>query len=204
MDNIVYTIGYAAFDINKFIDILNQYKISCLIDVRSKPLASEYHRIYSKPYLEPLLKDKNIYYRNYAKEFGAKQTSLSFYNEKNYLDFAKFTKSDIFNAGVQKLLKILNMGYNTVLMCAEKDPINCHRNIMVAKALRDKGFVIKHIMPDETIQTQNDIDTRLVQMYFNNVCQLSFFENNIDSDLIEKAYTMRNAEIGYSLELEAV
>ena len=204
MNNTIYTIGYASFDIDKFTDILNQYKISCLVDVRSKPVASEYHRAYSKSYLEPLLKNNSICYRNYAKEFGARQTDSCFYNEKNYVDFAKFTKSDIFNEGVQKLIKILSLGRNIVLMCAEKDPISCHRSIMVTKALRDKGFNIVHIMPDETTQTQSDIDLRLLEIYFKNREQLSLFNNNNDSDLIEKAYAMKNAEIGYSLQLEAV
>ena len=42
----VYTIGYAAFNIDDFIDVLKNHKISHLIDVRSNPV-SEYFQDYN-------------------------------------------------------------------------------------------------------------------------------------------------------------
>lgn len=198
----IYTIGYSGFDINSFIEKIKELKISCVIDVRSYPVASDFYEKYSKAYLEPLLIQNNIFYRNYATEFGARQDDNKFYERYGYLDFEEFIKSPQFITGVEKIEKGLKLGYSFVLMCAEKDPINCHRAIMVAKGLKDMGFEIKHIMSDNSIQTQNEIEERLLNLYFPTRKQLNFFEQKTNEEYIEEAYFKQNAKIGYKKEKE--
>lgn len=73
---LIYTIGYSGFkegDLACFIKTLKDRKIDVLIDVRSDPHSS-YFQEYNKERLEPELKKNNIAYRNYHKEFGAKQS----------------------------------------------------------------------------------------------------------------------------------
>lgn len=202
MDKCIYTIGYTAFDINSFIVKLKELNISCVIDVRSNPVASEFYENYSRINLEPLLKQHNIYYRNYANEFGARQTNNKFYEKYGYLDFAEFIKTQQFISGVEKIEKGLKLGYNFVLMCAEKDPIACHRTIMVGKGMKDMGFDIKHIMADNSIQSQVDIENRLLDLYFPNRGQLNIFEQKTEEEYIAEAYLKQNAKIGYKREKE--
>ena len=96
----IYTIGYSCFEINEFINILKLYKINALIDVRSTP-ASKMYSDYNKEQLSALLKEKGIVYRNYKREFGARQENINYFTD-GYLDFEKFTKSDIFISGIKK------------------------------------------------------------------------------------------------------
>ena len=135
----IYTIGYTAFNINEFIEILKKYNISCVIDVRSSPV-SQYYPDYNKDVLERVLKSSGIYYRNYIEEFGARQNDKSYYTKDGYLDFKKFAKSEAFKKGIRKITDSMVQGYTFVLMCAEKDPINCHRNIMVASEFFKIGY----------------------------------------------------------------
>lgn len=188
----IYTIGYTAFP-NKedFLAVLKQYNISCLVDVRSYPVASQFYEFYSKNTLENYLKENKIIYRNYAKEFGARQENRKYYTQ-GCLDFKKFTNSDEFNEGVEKIKKGLDLNYSFVLMCAEKDPMTCHRTIMISRALYLKGFSVKHILADKSIETQIDIDNRLLKHYN---MQPSFLQS-IDEQ-IEEAYRLKNIEIGY-------
>ena len=201
--NTVFTIGYTAFDIEKFVAVLKKYKVSCLIDVRSTPKSS-YYKDFDDVNLAPTLKRHNILYRNYKDEFGARQDNKDFYNAKGYLDFEVFAKSQQFIGGMEKIKKAQEMGYTVCLMCAEKDPINCHRAIMVARNLAKNGFEVEHILATESTCTQNDIDSRLLERYFPNRSQLSLFadENMTDEEAIEKAYRLRNEEIGFKLEDE--
>ena len=76
---IVYTIGYTSFDIQKFVEVLKKYKITCLIDVRSTPKSS-YYKDFDDSNLLPLLKNNGILYRNYKEEFGARQDNKDFYS----------------------------------------------------------------------------------------------------------------------------
>ena len=88
-------------------------------------------------------------------------------------------------------------------MCTEKDPIDCHRAIMVARAFSLRGIDVKHILPNGKYQTQQELDERLLDKYFPDRAQLSIF--NYDKVIsaeenIKLAYRERNKEIGYHLQ----
>ncbi len=199
--NTIYTIGYTAFNKDEFIKTLKRFNISCLIDVRSIPIASEYYSEYSKQPLEKLLNLNGIIYRNYATEFGARQLNKSYYATDGYLNFNLFAKSPVFLSGVEKLNKGINRGYVFVLMCAEKDPLNCHRSIMIGRELLKIGFNVQNILSNGNLQSQKEIENRLIDLYFKERNQISIFSNEeSEQELIEKAYTLRNKEIGFVLE----
>ncbi|MFA7657904.1 MAG: DUF488 domain-containing protein [Candidatus Gastranaerophilaceae bacterium] len=196
----VFTIGYAAFHIDDFIDVLKSHKISHLIDVRSNPV-SEYFQDYNSFNLEPKLRQHNIIYENFALEFGARQCNKEFFSKGGCVDFEKFTQSEQFKNGLTKIKNGLNAGTNFVLMCAEKDPINCHRSIMIAHAMQKNGIEVLHIMSDKQLQSQSEIDKRLLELYFSDRNQLNLFAQSSDEqELIEQAYKKQNEKIGYRLE----
>ena len=199
----VYTIGYTAFEINSFINVLKKYEISCLIDVRSVPKSS-YYKDFDDTNLSFLLKKHGILYRNYKQEFGARQEDKSFYNKKGYLDFDVFSNSEQFKSGINKIRKAQQLGHIVCLLCAEKDPINCHRAILIGRNLDKNGFCVRHILANEKYCEQSEIDMRLLEKYFPNRKQLSLFnENNLtDDEALEKAYQLKNEEIGFRLEGE--
>lgn len=195
----IFTIGYTAFpNQSDFVAILKKYNVLCVIDVRSYPMASQFYAVYSKPTLEPLLKNYGIIYRNYAKEFGARQENREYFMEEGCLDFKRFTKSEEFLNGVEKIKKTLSLNYNLALMCAEKDPIDCHRTIMIGRTLNLLGFDIKHILASGNLQTQKEIDFRLLKFY--HLDESSLFQTK--DELIDEAYIRKNMEIGYRGKVE--
>lgn len=200
--NTIYTIGYTAFDIEEFINILKGYNIKCIIDVRSSPF-SQFYQDYNKTILETKLKSENIKYRNYVDEFGARQNKIEYYHSDGYLDFNKFLKSENFNDGVNKIEKGIEIGYSFCLMCAEADPINCHRSIMVGRGLKNACFEVRHILKDGSIETQDALEQRLLNTFFKNRNQISMFsEMKSDEQLINEAYDIKNKEIGFRKEEE--
>ena len=198
----VYTIGYTAFSLEGMINEIQRRKITCLIDVRTTP-ASSYYTDFNKENLMGKLQSEGILYRHYATEFGARQTDKTLY-PNGYLDFEKFCKTQAFADGAEKIKKGSELGHSFVLMCAEKDPFNCHRCIMVGKGLKDRGFNVQHITSKNTEISQEDIEKRLLNEYFPNRNQLSLFssENISDDERLVLAYKKRNAEIGYKVEEE--
>lgn len=203
MGKTIYTIGYAAFaDIEVFLGQLKRNNINVVIDVRSVPVSSEFYMAYSKSSLEPFLKQHDIIYRNYAKEFGARQENAEYY-PNGYLDFDKFIKSDDFCSGIMKVEKGITLGYKFALMCAEKDPVMCHRAIMVSQGFKNFGYKINHILYDGSFQTQEDIENRLLNLYFPERRQLGLFENKSEDEYIKEAYQKQNEKIGYKKERAA-
>ena len=90
-------------------------------------------------------------------------------------------------------------------MCAEKDPIDCHRSILVAREFHKLNYSVNNILENGKIQTQEDLEKRLLDMYFPDRMQLTLFdveERKSDSELIEQAYRLRNKDMGYSIAEE--
>jgi uncharacterized protein (DUF488 family) len=195
----LFTIGYSAFQIKDFVDVLKRYSINLIIDVRSFPY-SEYHKQYNKENIERILKTNNIRYRNYSEEFGARQTEKQFFSSEGYLNFELYTKSAKFGQGVEKINVSLEKGFCVALMCAEKDPATCHRSIMISRAFCENGNAVMHILANGYTESQTDIELMLLDKYFPNRNQLTLFEEQSDEQLIAMAYQQRNAEIGYRLK----
>ncbi|MEA5152022.1 MAG: DUF488 domain-containing protein [Oscillospiraceae bacterium] len=188
--------------INDFICALQANQISLLVDVRSQPY-SQHFPDYNKDSLAKTLGLSGIYYRNYAKEFGARQEDRKYYSKEGFLDFELFAKSPLFLGGYEKLVSSMKQKYHFALMCAEKDPFNCHRAILVSRAFHDAGYNVIHLLPNNKKTTQEEIESRLLDKYFPNRDQLTLFGDSLDEgNYLLQAYRNRNAEIGYSIEEE--
>ncbi len=197
MQNTIYSIGYTAFNIDEFIKVLQNYNIKCVIDVRSSAF-SQFYTNYNKNEICSRLNLEKIEYRNYADEFGARQDEQKYYSSEGYLDFNKFILSDNFNKGVDKIKKGYGLGYTFCLMCAETNPIDCHRSIMVGRGLKEQGFNVEHILKTQKTINQSEIEKSLLDYYFENRNQISMFkELETDEELTLKAYDRKNKEIGF-------
>lgn len=200
MVNTVYTIGYSGFSFDEFIATLKRNNISLVVDVRSSPF-SKYYAQFNREVLENGLKANKIYYRNYALEFGARQSDSQYYSQEGYLDFELFSKSEPFLKGINKLCESMKKNYTFVLLCAEKEPICCHRTILVAKAFFDRGYNVVHLLANGKMITQQEINLQLIEKYYPNRNQFTLFESPQSDDiLLENAYKKQNAEIGFRME----
>jgi len=201
----VYTIGCSTNTSEEFIKLINKYKINCLVDVRSTPF-SKYTQQFNKENLQELLKKHKISYIWMGKEFGARREDRSLYSSKGYLDFEKVCTSQEFLSGVNRIQNGLERGYKIVLMCTEKDPIDCHRTILVSKGLDENGIQVKHILPDGSLCNKDEIEERLLDMYFKNRNQIDIdmlLGNALtEEEMIAEAYRKRNKDIGYELKEE--
>ena len=200
MIDTLYTIGYAGFSIDSFLRAMEKYGISVVIDVRSSPF-SGYFADFNKDALEARLRDRGIHYRNYAREFGARQDDPAYYSPEGYLDFERFARSEPFLQGVEKLCESMRRDYRPALMCAEKDPMSCHRAILVSRAFFERGYHVVHLLPEDGSTTQEEVEQRLLEEYFPDRHQMSLFgEAESDAALREAAYREQNRRIGYRME----
>jgi len=197
MLNTLYTIGYSGYTIDDFIDVLKKHGINALVDVRSNPFSS-YYSAYNRDILSRSLNSNKIHYRSFASEFGAQQSEHCFFASQGYLDFDLYTTSDMYINGYRKIEEGLKRNHSIALMCAERDPIDCHRSIMVARTYHNNDYTILHLLPNSAPMTQFDIEERLLNKYFPTRDQFSVFTaQRSDIELISESYRKRNADIGY-------
>ncbi len=186
-ENMIYTIGYAGVDIDRFVQILKQKSISFLIDVRSLP-KSKYFYKFNDNLLSKILANVDIKYENWKFEFGARQDNSEFYTN-NILDYEKFAQSQQFQYGISKIKQLESQDENICLMCAEIDPVNCHRAILCGKEIFANGMNVTHIIAkrngETTTENQEDFEKRLLE---------TTKINNLS-----EAYRKQNKKIGYKL-----
>ncbi|MDI3503873.1 MAG: hypothetical protein PWP64_809 [Candidatus Cloacimonadota bacterium] len=174
-----------------------------VLDVRSTPYSKRYPQ-YNREELQLVLKAHQLGYQGFGLWFGARQPDQEFYTEEGWLHYRAFTKSALFKEGVRTLDQCLIQGHIPALMCSEKDPFDCHRAIMVSRALTLMGYELKHILADGSIQTQTELDQRLLDKYFPKREQGSIFDL-IDGamspeQMLEEAYFKRNEAIAWRIE----
>jgi uncharacterized protein (DUF488 family) len=182
----VYTIGYAGVvKLSQFIEILREHNISIIIDVRSNP-KSRYFYEFNDKNLMKVLPQHNIKYLHFKEEFGARQENQVFYTN-GILDYDVFAQSQQFQDGIEKVKFLIKENENICLLCAEIDPMNCHRAILCGRHLDDIGFAVRHIVAKRngtiSIEKHKDIEQRLLTLYKTN-------------DLTN-AYKLQNQKIGY-------
>lgn len=199
----IFTVGHSTYNIEDFINILKINNINCIVDVRSMPY-SKFTTQYNKNQLSNVLKQNKISYIHMGLEFGARRDKRELYSLDGYLDFEKTRKDKDFIKGMERVKNGIKKGYRIALMCTEKDPIDCHRCILVGKGFKDSGFEVKNILSDGTFILQEQIERTLLDKYFKNRNQISFdmlIGNNLtESEMIDKCYIKRNKEIGYEVD----
>ena len=198
----VFTVGCSTNSLDDFLRLLKINEINCLVDVRSTPF-SKYTSQFNKEVLKNFLNKNNISYIWMGKEFGARRDNRSLYSVHGYLDFEKVRKDPDFLLGVDRIKRGIIKGYKISLMCTEKDPIDCHRTILVAKGLEENDIEVNHVLQNGKLISQRKIEERLLDMYFKDRQQINFdmiLGNSLtEEEMIEEAYRKRNKDIGYEL-----
>ena len=202
--NGIYTIGYSGYHQNLagFASDLVAHGISVVADVRTSPY-SKYAAEFNRESLEAFLHTRGIKYVFMGNELGARPSDRTCYVNGS-VDYDKIQGSSAFQNGLQRLQDGIAKGCIITLLCAEKDPICCHRNILVAHALAKRGVEVRHLIqlaPEESavVEEPSDTESRLFEECdMDQLSQGDLFMS--DDERIECAYRARFKEIAYREE----
>lgn len=185
------TVGHSSHSFLTLIQLLNRHGVTAVADVRSQPHSRFPH--FTRGALEAGLKAEGLGYVFLGKELGARRDESECYID-NRADYERITQLPAFTSGIERLERGAQ-SHVIALMCAEKDPLDCHRTLLVARHLSRRGASIAHILADGALESQADAKRRLVQM---TGAQLTLFEPNLsEEELIQRAYDQRGLQIAY-------
>ena len=186
----IYTIGHSTHEIETFVSLLKQHRINAVADVRSVPY-SRWQPQFNRMELAEVLNAHGIAYVFLGKELGARSDDSTCY-EKGRVKYRLLAKTPLFRSGIERV-RDGSFRRNIALMCAEKDPLDCHRTILVARDLVEAGTDVAHILANGQVESHNSAMARLSE-------QLKLPEPDMVStaqDLEEQAYAAQERRIAY-------
>ena len=189
--NEVFTIGHSNHSLEKLIALLNKYSITAICDVRSHPY-SKHNPQFNREHIQSELKRHDILYVFLGKELGPRSEDPACY-ANGKVQYHLLAQSRIFQQGLERLKKGMQ-SFRLAILCAEKDPIMCHRTILVCRHLQSEDIEIKHILEDGSFESHVDAERRLMQLL--KIPKLQLFEST--EELIQRAYDIQSEKIAFS------
>ena len=202
MENIrCFTVGHSNHSTEMFIDLLKRHQIKVLVDVRSSPY-SQYVPQFNREILEKDLGRQGIRYVFLGRGLGARHNDPTlFFEDKLVPDFRLIRETEIFNNDFKELLSLIKSNERVSIVCAEKDPFDCHRFVLVSYALKKSGIEVNHILADGSLMFSSVLEERLLVKYKINYKQVELFSAQATKeDAVEEGYVLRNKDIGYAKE----
>jgi uncharacterized protein (DUF488 family) len=191
MADTVFTIGHSTHPQERFIALLRQHSITALCDVRSKPY-SRLNPQFNREALEETLLAHGIAYRFLGKELGARSDNPHCY-ERGKVQYDRLAETDLFKQGLKRVLRGVKDGFRVALMCAEKEPLECHRTILVARHLAALGVSVTHIHADGSLESHDSALSRLARLV--NLPEHDMFHSR--EELLDGAYRRQEERIAY-------
>jgi uncharacterized protein (DUF488 family) len=187
----LFTIGHSNHKMSEFVSLLSRHGVDSIADVRSQPY-SRFHGQFNREPLTESLQRADIQYVFLGRELGARRTERECYNEKQ-ARYDRIRRLPAFLEGLGRIKRGL-ASRRIALLCAERDPITCHRAILVCRELRCEHVDIRHILENGAIETCEQAEARLIEAVGLPPAHLFYCH----AELVEQAYDLQAERIAYT------
>jgi uncharacterized protein (DUF488 family) len=154
----VFTIGHSSHPWERFSALLRGAGVTAVADVRSAPY-SRRHPQFNRETLRAALQQEGIGYVYLGQELGGRPSAPQFYSE-GVADYEKMAQAPEFCAGLDRVIEGARK-YRVALMCSEREPLHCHRCLLVSRALAQRGVRVSHILDDGRV-SHAEIEDKLL------------------------------------------
>jgi uncharacterized protein (DUF488 family) len=157
----LFSIGHSNIAAERFIAMLRSAGITAVADVRSVP-ASRHFPWFSKQNLAKQLAGARIAYQTMGETLGGRPRDDRLYRD-GVADYQAMAAQPEFRAGLDRLLDLAARS-RVCMMCAEREPLDCHRCLLVARGLTERGITVGHILHDGTVEPHAVTEQRLLEL----------------------------------------
>ena len=192
----VFTIGHSTHTLGRFIALLHLHDITAVGDVRSRPY-SRTNPQFNREDVKKELKNVGIAYVFLGRELGARSEDPSCY-EQGRVQYHRLALTEQFRCGLDRVQEGMKR-FRLVLMCAEKEPLECHRTVLIARHITALSISVQHIHADGKLESHADAIERLMR-------ELSLPESDMfrsHEDVLTDAYKIQESRIAYTAPVQA-
>jgi hypothetical protein len=149
------------------------------------------------------LASAKIIYQFFGDQFGGRPLDSRYYRPDGLVDYPARRKAPDFAEGLDRLLGFAKT-QTLVLMCAEEDPLHCHRFMMICPELVHRGIHPIHLRRGAVSESQRDAEDRLLQLHgFADVTSNSLFAQ-ARSAALEDALRLQSEQYAFRTSPEAI
>lgn len=189
----VFTVGHSNNSLTRLIELVRAQGIDLVADVRSSPY-SRLHPQFNREPFASALRSRGLRYEFLGETLGGRSDDPSCYlNGRVHYDAVAVT--DRFRVGLDRLLGIAQVAQVT-LLCAEREPAECHRALLVGRSLTEAGARVVHIHADGNTESQSALLKRLITMSGAAPDQTDLFRS--ESDIAAEAYARQASRVAYA------
>ncbi len=198
--NTLFTAGHSNLEFETFVKMLSGCHVELVADVRSRPHSSRFPQ-FSQPGFAAMLERERIAYLFLGEELGGRPDDPDAYRSDGVVDYRARRKSYAFRSGLDRLLD--EAGRRTAaVMCAEEDPLECHRFLMICPELTCAGIQPVHIRKNSQMESQEMAENRLLRMHgFEGIATQTLFPD-VRADALEQSYEQQAARVAYRVSPE--
>ena len=193
----IYTIGHSNRQMAGLAELLQAHRIDAVADVRSAPF-SKIHPQFNRDVIAASLALENLEYVFLGKELGGRSSDPRCY-VNGQIAYQKLAQTEVFKRGLERVQSGSEKGYTIALLCAEKDPLMCHRGLLISRELSAKGAKVIHILDQQQVETHEESVMRLLEL--TGLQSRHMFK--CDAEVIDMAYDIQAARVAYTQEDEA-
>jgi uncharacterized protein (DUF488 family) len=170
--------------------------------VRSRPGSFRFPQFNREP-LEARLTAAKIRYEFCGEQLGGRPLDPQFYLANGLVDYSKRRRAPAFLEAIDRAIALARER-KTAILCAEEDPLHCHRFLLICPALVARGVAPVHLRRGGSAETQRDAEDRLLQLHgFADVTSDSLFAHGRESAL-EDALRLQSEQYGFRTSPEAI
>lgn len=188
----VLTIGHSTLPYERFLALLRQASVTAVADVRTAPYSRHFPH-FNRDTLRDELRQDQIAYVFLGEELGGRPKDKRFFCD-GVADYEKMARTEEFAKGLDRVVEGAKK-YRIAMMCSEHDPLDCHRCLLVSRALYQRGVTVRHILGSGEVIGHDLIEAKL--MALSNKTDDDFFEP-IDKRLAA-AYQDRAFKVAFSV-----
>ena len=188
----VYTIGHANHELDAFLALLGRHAIGAVADVRTSPYSARFAHFNREP-LSSALSRCGVDYAFFGDRLGGRPRDAGCY-DRGQVRYDRVARTKLFAEGIEQLLTLARRRA-TALLCAEKDPLSCHRTLLVGRRLHEAGVAVMHILGDGGLETQTAAEDRLLDDL--GLPHGDLFQSR--AEFVEQAYERQSHRVAFAL-----
>ena len=155
------TIGHSNLTADRFVALLKHAGVTAVADVRSVPF-SRWCPWFSGKALAERLAREAIAYIALGDALGGRPRDPRLYRD-GVADYEAMAARAEFAAGLERVVDEMAR-HRVCLLCAEREPLDCHRCLLVGRALAEEGVDVGHILSSGQVLTHAEIEDRLLDL----------------------------------------